>query len=406
MTLAYLTNVYPAPSHTFIRREILAHEAADRPVLRYAIRRHNGDLADPRDREELGRTGVVLDAGAPGLLVAFLRQALGRPVRCARALRAAVALGRRGNRGILLHLVYLAEASLLRERLLARGVEHVHVHFGTNPAAVALLCRILGGPSYSFTVHGPDEFDSAASLGLDLKARGAAFVVAISSYGRSQLCRWIASADHAKLQIVHCGLDRSFLDTPPAPVPDVQRLVFVGRLTTTKGIFVLLDALVMLGRRGIRPTLAIIGGGPEQSAVEARVHRDGLQDRVEMLGWQGSEEVRQQILGSRALVLPSFAEGLPVVLMESLALGRPVVATWVAGIPELVEPGKSGWLVPPGSVESLAEAIEQVLRAPVERLTELGMRGRETVLREHDAATEAAKLATLFQGAVEANERS
>ena len=395
--IAYLTNVYPAPSHSFIRREILAHEAAGRPVLRFTIRRHAGELADPLDRDELRRTRVILDSGAVGLGWAVCLAALASPVRFVRALSAAWRLGRRGGRGLLLHAIYLTEACLLLRWLAADGITHLHVHFGTNPAAVAMLCRILGGPAYSFTVHGPDEFDSAATLALDEKARHASFVVGISRYGRSQLCRWVSPADYPKLQIVHCGLDDAFLQSEPTAVPDVPRLVFVGRLTATKGVYVLLEALNLLRGQDVPVTVVLIGDGLERAAVEAKLAEYSLEDSVQLLGWQSSSRVRQEILAARALVLPSFAEGLPVVLMEALALGRPVLTTWVAGIPELIENGVDGWLVPPGSVEALADAMSKVLRTPVEELTRMGLAGRAKVLRDHNAATEAAKLADLFR---------
>jgi glycosyltransferase involved in cell wall biosynthesis len=313
-----------------------------------------------------------------------------------------MALARTGERGLTVHLTYLAEACLLRRWLRAGDVAHLHAHFGTNPAAVAMLCRILGGPPYSFTVHGPDEFDRACSLGMEAKTRHAAFVVAISHYGRSQLCRWVGPADYPKLQIIHCGLDESFLTANQSVVPDVPRFVFVGRLTTTKGIFVLLEALKMLHDRNESFELAMIGDGPERSELERQLSARSLASAVQFLGWQSASAVREEILRSRALVLPSFAEGLPVVLMESLALGRPVITTWVAGIPELVENGISGWLVPPGSVEALADAMQQTLSTPVLRLTQMGQAGRAKVLQNHNAATEAARLAELFRTSAEA----
>lgn len=179
--------------------------------MRYTIRRHVGELADPLDQEEVTRTRSILDAGGLGLGMALVAAAAGRPGRFWAAFWAALKLARYGGRGLFVHLVYLAEACLLRQWLAAEGIEHLHAHFGTNPAAVAMLCRILGGPAYSFTVHGPDEFDRAPALRLDMKTHHAAFVVAISQYGKSQLCRWVAPADYGKLQIIHCGLDDCFL---------------------------------------------------------------------------------------------------------------------------------------------------------------------------------------------------
>jgi colanic acid/amylovoran biosynthesis glycosyltransferase len=401
MRIAYFTNVYPKPSHSFIRREIRALEAAGHQVVRFSIRRWTEPLADEQDREELRRTHVLLDRGMMPVLVAALVTAITRPIRFVRALHAARSLAQGGTRGLAYHLIYLAEACLLRWRLAAEGLHHLHVHFGTNPAAVAMLCRLLGGPSYSLTIHGPDEFDSPISLGIDKKIRYASFAVAISQYGRSQLCRWIEPAQYDKCQMVHCGLDQAFLNGVASPVPTEPRLLFVGRLTATKGIHVLLEAMTQLRRRGVACELAIIGDGPERRIVEETIEARGLVASVKMLGWQSQEAVQREMLRSRALVLPSFAEGLPVVLMESLALGRPVITTWVAGVPELVEDGKDGWLVPPGAVEQLARAMEEAICVPSARLEAMARRGREKVLRQHDITTEVSKLAALFQKQLE-----
>ncbi len=396
--IAYLVNQYPQPSQTFIRREIAALENAGAVVARFTLRAWPGTLVDEGDRAERERTRAVLGVGALGLLAALLRTAATRPVRFAKALGQAIRVGWRSDRGLLVHLIYLAEACVLRRWLAACGAGHLHAHFGTNPAAVALLCRRLGGPPYSFTVHGPEEFDRPGTLALGEKVRHAAFVAAISDFGRSQLYRWIDLEDWAKVRVVHCGLDAAFLESEPTAAPSAPRLLNIGRLDPQKGQLLLVEAASRLRDRGLAFELTIVGDGPLRPRLERRIEQLGLSGQVRLAGWKSGEEIRRELRASRALVMASFAEGLPVVIMEALALGRPVVSTWVAGIPELVEPGVSGWLVRPGSVEALADVMHEVLAADPVELDHLGRRGASRVAERHDAWTEASALARLIAG--------
>jgi colanic acid/amylovoran biosynthesis glycosyltransferase len=395
--IAYLVNQYPATSHSFIRREILALEELGNEVLRFSLRAPRDVLATEEDRREQERTRVVLDVGPLGLAAAMTAAALTRPAALARALSLAVRLGRRSDRGLFRHLAYLAEACVLLRWLRDGGARHLHAHFGTNPAAVAALCRALGGPTYSFTVHGPEEFDRPEALHLGEKVRHASFVVAISSFGRSQLCRWSRHADWEKLEVVRCGVDEALLRAPITSVPAVPRFVCVARLSEQKGHLLLVEAAARLAAEGMPFEIVLAGDGPMRPAVEALIRRHGLESRVRLAGWMSSDQVRSAIEGSRALLLPSFAEGLPVVVMEALALGRPVITTAIAGIPELVQPGVTGWLVPAGSVEALVDAMRAALETSPERLSEMGRAGAARVARNHSAAREAARLAGLFQ---------
>ncbi len=399
MRVAYLVNQYPRTSHSFIRREINALEALGVEVLRYSLRPPSEPLVTEADRVELGKTRAVLGAGALAHGAAVLAAAARRPVAFARAAVVAARLGARSDRGLLRHAAYLAEACLLERWLRQAGAEHLHAHFGTNSATVALLCRMLGGPSYSFTVHGPEEFDKPEFLGLGEKVRQAAFVVAISSFGRSQLFRWTRHEDWPKLQIVRCGLGEDLLRAPSTPVPVAPRLVCVARLSEQKGHLLLVEAAAKLTGEGVDFELQLAGDGPMRSEIEAAIARLGVEGRVRLVGALSAEQVREAIVGARALVLPSFAEGLPVVVMEALALGRPVVTTAIAGIPELVRSGETGWLVPAGAVDALAAAMREVLEASPRRLAEMGRAGAALVASEHDAAREAQELARLFRSA-------
>ncbi|RUL88971.1 colanic acid biosynthesis glycosyltransferase WcaL [Tautonia sociabilis] len=389
-------NSHPMPSTTFIRREISALEAQGWPVVRYAVRDSGLPRVDPDDQREYDLTRRLLDAGPLALLGALIVEAIGRPSRFLRALGGAWRLARRSERGLAIHLIYLAESCLLRRWAARDEVGHLHVHFGTNSAAVAMLCRLLGGPSYSLTVHGPVEFDAPQTLALDEKVRHATFAVAISSFGRSQLWRWADPADWDKVHVVHCGLDVDFLHQEPTPPSGAPRLLNIGRLSAEKGQLVLIRAAAELARRGREFELTLIGDGALRPALEAEIARLGLEGSVLLAGWRSGADVRQALLASRALVQSSFAEGLPVVIMEALALHRPVISTAIAGIPELVRPGESGWLVPAGAVSELADAMEAALEADPAELFRMGAAGSARVQADHDVRTEAARLASLF----------
>lgn len=394
MTVAYLVNQYPHVSHTFIRREIAALEAAGIVVRRFSVRPAPDHLADPADVAERARTHVILADGALRIVGSALACLATAPVAWLRALMTAIRFGRRSDRGVLRHLVYFAEACRLRR--LACGVRHVHAHFGTNPATVALLCRLLGGPAYSFTVHGPEEFDHPRELNLGDKIRHSRFTVAISSFGRSQLFRWSRLDDWPRIHVVRCGVDAAYLGRDATPVPDCQTVVCVGRLCEQKGQLLLVQATRIVRQRfpGFRVVFA--GDGPLRPDIEAAAARLGVADAVTITGWCSNARVMEEITAARAMVLPSFAEGLPVVIMEALAAGRPVVSTYVAGIPELVRPGETGWLVPAGDADALAAALIDVLVTPTARLTEIGRAGRAAVASRHDATVEAARLARLI----------
>jgi glycosyltransferase involved in cell wall biosynthesis len=265
-----------------------------------------------------------------------------------------------------------------------------------------MLCHLLTGIPYSFTVHGPGEFDRPEYLGLPEKVKHAAFVCVVSSFTGSQVCRWIPPKEWPKIKLVRCGLDAEFLAHRPSSVVSKTLLVTVGRLSEQKGQLVLLSALAVLAEEGVPFKMTIAGDGPLRPEIERKIRELGLGDHVELTGWLTNAQVRARLRGARALILPSFAEGLPVVLMEALALGRPVVTTYVAGIPELVTDRTCGWLVPAGSVEHLAHAIKQCLNAPDALIETMGAAGRKRVLEQHDIVKECRKLADLFRGQTDA----
>jgi colanic acid/amylovoran biosynthesis glycosyltransferase len=396
--IGYLVNSYPMVSLAFIRREILALEARGVRVTRFSLRHWDGKLVDAADLEEARRTRYVLDQGPHGLAAAVARVAACSPRRFARALRTAIRISGRTGRGLAYAMAYLAEAAVLVRWCAEAGIEHLHAHFSTNPAAVALLAHTLGGPRYSFTVHGPTELDTVDPPGLRVKIRHAAFVAGISSFTRSQLYRFADLTDWSKIRIVHCGVDDRYLGPPPPYDASSQTLLCIGRFSEQKGYPLLVQAFaeVALGRPDARLVLA--GDGELRAAIERQLVDLGLTGRVEITGYLDSAQVYQRLVQARALVLPSFAEGLPVVIMEAFALGRPVISTYIAGIPELVEPGRNGWLVPAGALDELVTAMTDCLTAPAERLAAMGQHGRALVLERHQAGREAARLLQYMQG--------
>lgn len=395
LKIAYFVNQYPAVSHSFIRREILALERQGFEVQRLALRGWDGPLPDPEDERERERTRYVLREGVWGLAPAVVRMLVRAPTRFLAALRLAARMAGDSDRPLPYHLVFLAEACRLVLWLNAFGARRLHAHFGTNSAEVAMLAHVLGGPPFSFTVHGPDEF--LRPMGLDEKIRRSSFAVAISDFGRSQLLMRLRHQDWSKVKVVHCGLERSFYDISPAPIPATPRLICVGRLSAAKGQHLLVEAAARLASKGVEFELILAGDGPQRSELEALIARHGLGSRVHITGWISSAQVREQILASRALVSASFAEGLPVVIMEAMALRRPVLATYVAGIPELVKPGENGWLVPAGSVDGLAEVMQECLATSLGDLARLGEAAHRRVLARHSIDTEVTKLSELFR---------
>ncbi|MBA3562425.1 MAG: glycosyltransferase family 4 protein [Gammaproteobacteria bacterium] len=399
MKICYLTTEYPKVSHTFIRREILELERRGHEVLRVAIRNAGGAIADDADRREAERTIHCLSLSKRKFIISILRVMLTRAGRWLSALRMTLTMSRASERGLLRHLAYLAEASVLLHILAKHGISHTHVHFGTNAAAVARLIDCLGGPSYSMTIHGPGEFDAPLGFSLSEKVEEAAFVVAISNFCYSQLCRWVSPEHWQKIHVVRCSVDGGFFESETSVNGSSRLLLSIGRLTAQKGQLLLLDAMRQLVAAGDDVRLVLAGDGKLRPMIEERIVTFGLQRHVTVTGWVDEATVRMHLQEARVLVQPSFAEGLPVVIMEALAMGRPVISTYVAGIPELVRPGENGWLVTAGNVDELVSAIREALDAPAAQLTSMGRAGRERVRARHHVTTEVETLETLLRAA-------
>jgi len=396
VNIAYILNSYPQPSHSFIRREIRAVEAQGHTVTRLAMRAGDAPLVDAQDLEEAAATQYVLRAGIPTLLRALISCILDHPSACFDALKLALSCGFKSDAGILKHLIYLVEAAYVVQSCKAAEVTHAHAHFGTNAATVAMLSRVMGGPTYSFTVHGPEEYDAPRALSLGTKVERSKFTVAITSYGRSQLSRWARPAHWDKIKVVHCGIEPAHFPAP-IPLPDgAPRFVAIGRFVEQKGQLLALDALAQLTKTHPAAHLTLIGDGEMRGEIEARIAELSLTSNVTLTGWVDEARILSELQNAHALLMPSFAEGLPMVIMEAMAAGRLVIATYIAGTPELVQDGVTGWLVPAGDASALAQAMDTLAKTPAEDLTRMAHAAHARVMARHDVTTEAAKLTQHF----------
>ncbi len=395
MKLAYLMNSYPITSTTFIRREIESLEQLGLPVTRYAVRHWDGKLVDPADMAETARTHYLLTGNLKNLILSFFSVALAQPLSFLKGLSLWLKVCRNAGALDVRLVAYLLQATYFLRRARADAIDHVHVHFSTNATTVAMLAHRMGGPGYSFTAHGPDEFVDPTAASLHLKVEQARFVVAISNYCKVLLVRFSSYAFWDKIVISHCGLKMDEFEANTAFSESNQDLVCVGRLCPQKAQLLFPQAVAAIKDEFPNLRVHLIGDGESRQALEAEIKRLGVETFFVLHGWTANSEVRQRIAQARAFLLPSFAEGLPVAIMEAFALGRPVISTYIAGIPELVD-ASCGWMIPAGSIEDISAAMRAALRTPVEQLARMGQEGRRRVDAAHNLQTIAPALAAAF----------
>jgi glycosyltransferase involved in cell wall biosynthesis len=400
LKLAYLVSRYPFVSHVFILREVLALRRAGAGIDTFTIRKPGAhEVLSEDDRAASASTYAIVPPKPVALAGAHLRALLGRPRRYLSTLRLAVALRGAGPRALLWQLFYFGEAALMWRECERRGIRHIHAHHANVASDVALLASHLGGErwSWSFTMHGSTEFFDVREHRLAQKVELAHFVVCVSHHGRSQLMSLVSTPHWDKLRVVHCGVDLSLFH------PDDERsgghsleVLTVGRTVPVKGQALLVEAVAALARRGLEIRLTIVGDGPELPALRAQAERLDVSDQVTFAGAVGQDEIRSYYAEADVFALPSFAEGIPVVLTEAMAMGLPVVASRITGIPELVEEGVSGVLVVPGRADQLTDALAHLVSEPPDRRRAMGRAGQEKVAREFDLETTAQELLVIF----------
>lgn len=362
--IAYLVSLYPAVSHTFVRREIEALRKRGVQIQTFSVRKpDSGQLRNESDRAEALNTFYVLPFGVLPFLRAILGQTISRPLQTARTLRLAFALREPGARGMIWSLFYFCEALLLAKELHGREIRHLHNHFSNAGATVGLLAATQAGITWSVTLHGSADFDSSTTAKLWKKIELAKFVICVSEFGRQLAIKKSGERYADKISIARCGIDLSkfsYNDSPRLTPP--WKIITVGRLSPEKAHSGLITAYSLLPpHQQSRCNLEIIGEGPERQALEARIADLKLADHIQLPGSATEAEVSKALQNADLFVLSSLIEGLPVVIMEAMATGVPVIAPRIAGIPELIEDGKTGSLFEAGNWDQLAGKIDALL---------------------------------------------
>ncbi len=397
--IAYVTGLYPLVSLTFIEREIAALRALGAQIETVSIRetpqnQHSG----PEGRAAAASTHYLLrEAKNPLSLLRAQLRVFRSPRQYFAALRTAWRLRAPGLKSCVYQMIYFLEATLMADFVDQCNIGHIHSHFAGNATMVALLTKALTGVPYSFTLHGPIDLFEPDTMKLGPKAEDAAFVALISHFARSQLMLFAGREHWDRFRIIHCGVDPTRYANAPALAQDASRcrLLFVGRFDPEKGVHVLFEALDALMPAYPDLTLTMVGDGQDRAELEAAAARLG--DRIHFTGYLDQAGVAQALADHDVLVLPSFSEGLPVILMEALASGRPVVTTQVAGVGELVRHGETGLIARPGDVETLRIHLESLIQNPALR-AQLGAGGPAIVSTEFNVADEARRMAQLISG--------
>ena len=383
--IAYLTSEYPKVSHTFILREVEALRELGFTILTCSTRKPPASMfKGTREQEAHASTFFVIDQAKrrpDRLVLAHLGWLTRAPGRWLKALGLAWKIRQPGLKGTAWTLFYFLEAGLLADHLRRNGVVHLHNHFSNPSCSVAMLAGIIGDIPYSFTAHGPEEFFRPYENALSDKIAHARFVAAISHFCRSQLMLFSDPAHWDKIAIVHCGIDPDrYGQTPREDFG--KRVLFVGRLDPVKGGPLLLEAFARARANHPDAILTVVGDGAERTALETRAKALGLEEAVHFAGFRTQEQVAEHLAQSDMLVLPSFAEGVPVVLMEAMAARLPTIASGVAGVPELVRDGETGFVVLPGDLNTLTDRLDRLMSDP-DMCRRMGNAGRAAVEEEY-----------------------
>ncbi|KQT34477.1 glycosyltransferase family 4 protein [Methylophilus sp. Leaf414] len=399
MRIAYFTSVYPRATDTFIQREVVQLRSSGHEVFTSALRQPEGvNNVSELVVSERKNTSYLLPANPLRLIILNLKMLGTVPAKYLSTLKLAFTTRRPGIKGTLYQLFYFQEALLLAEHLQKNNIQHMHNHFGDSSGSVAMLASQLSGVGYSITFHGPHIFFEPTLWALREKVKHSKFIVCISNYCKSQMMLFSDVEDLAKLQIVHCGIDLNSYTINNASenkVTDVIRLLYVGRLAVEKGVPVLLRSLIALKNEGYRFHLTLLGDGPERASIEADVKAHGLDEMVYFGGFSSQETVRNALQESDVFVLPSFAEGVPVSLMEAMACGVPVIATNVGGVTELIEHGVSGLVVAPSDEIALKKALSSYIDNP-ELRENVRKTARKVVETDFNLQAEISKLQQLM----------
>jgi colanic acid/amylovoran biosynthesis glycosyltransferase len=383
--LLYLIGQYPAINHGYLLAEVrylrklgvevgvASISSLDRPL----------EKLSPEEREEAARTYYVKSEPVTKVVWLNLIEFLRHPLRYLGGLLFALRLAGVSPRRVAYHLAYFVEAVLVGRHMRLRGLSHVHASFS---ATVSLIMTRTFPVTMSFGVYGFGELHNPAESQLEERVKGARFVRSISLHGRGQLMLSCDRREWSKLIYVPLGIDPSeFPPRPPRVGSSPPHILCVGRLAPEKGQGILLEAMVALKAADLPVHLCLVGDGPDRSWLERRATALGISSQVEFAGWVDQEKLMSVYAETDLFVLPSLAEGIPMVLMEAMAMQIPCVAPRITGIPELIEDGVDGMLYVVADVEDLRRKILTLLKSP-ELMQQIGKQARLRVMRDYDMA--------------------
>jgi colanic acid/amylovoran biosynthesis glycosyltransferase len=402
LRIAYLISRYPALSHTFILREVLELRNRGIEIETASVNAPDRPIADlgPEEQAEALKTFVLKRQSVKQLIGAFLVTLWMRPLGLIGGFRLALGLSGYNPKKILKRFCYLLEAIVVGHWMRTRSIQHLHVHFATPAATIALLTREVFGIEFSMTVHGPDEFYEVSEYHLVEKIEAASFICTISHYCRSQLMKLSDPRHWNKIELSPLGVDpEKFRRNRTRNSHAEIQILCIGRLVPAKGQAILVEAALLLKKKGLPVRVTFAGDGPDRMRLEAAIYQAGMEEDCRFLGGVNPEKVRELYEEADLFVLPSFAEGIPVVLMEAMSMELPCITTMITGIPELIESGKQGLLVAPSDAAGLANAIQKLWEEPALR-KELAVAGRRKVQRAFNLKPNVAKLEAIFQSRV------
>lgn len=401
LRIAYMTGEYLRVSpFVFIHREIEVLRRLGTHVETFSIRNVDAkELVSDDQRREQAQTFVILDCSPWTFARSHVSLFLRRPGAYMRAKLLAWRMHAPGLRAWVRMIAYFLEAGVVAERMRTQKLDHLHNHLADSSCTVAMLAAQMGGFSFSYSIHGPGIFYEPILWKIGEKSSRALFTRTISHFCRSQVMAFTPAEHWARLHIVHCGIDPAKF-TPTKQEGEGTNLLYIGRLAAVKGLPVLFEAVARVRESVPDVMLRLAGDGPDRDALGAQAESLGIRENVEFLGYQNQEQIAGLLRDSHAFVMSSFAEGVPVVLMEAMAAGVPVIATHIAGIPELIEDGVSGFLTPPGDSAMLARKIVDLLQdgSLRQRLAEAALRKVED---EFNIDNEAAWLLTVMDQALQ-----
>jgi len=394
-----LTSLYPAISHTFIARDVAGLRERGFEVYTCSLNKPaETELLTDEYRDEFNNTFYIKATDPVAILAAHLNDLFRSPIKYLSSLYFALTSHTGGFRNALWNFFYFAEAGILAHWARRNRIQHIHVHFANAASSVAMLSARMGGPPFTVRVHGPDIFYDCLGLHLREKFIHAQTIVCISDFCKSQVLRLIPKEQWEKVSIVRCGVDPDKFAPQPRDSDEngTTHFLCVARLSEAKGLPVLLHACRILREKGVRFKCTIVGNGPDRDLLDDLRRRLSFEDTVAFVGSVGQDRIQLFYDQADVFVLPSFAEGVPVVLMEAMAMELPVISTRIMGIPELVEDEVNGLLVPPANVEQLVDAMQR-LAEDADLRRRLGKAGREKVVAEYNLELNVKKLAQVLQ---------